>query len=244
MKNLNKRPLISAAIALSLAVSGCAHRPPQLRPGREVRDRQPQVIALDLAKGELGAVPAGFQVEQTGAGEPAAWAVLADPTAPGRGRVLAQTSADGVNKQRFPLCIYQPLSLRNVEASVRFKPISGKVDQSGGVIVRCQDKDNYYTLRANILEDNIRFYRYEKGKRFLVAGIAARITPGRWHTLTLLADGPRFICTFDDQQFEAGDTTFDKPGRIGLWTKADAVTHFDQLVVKSYDLPGSGTPSP
>ena len=244
MKRLNPCALTSSAFALSLLVSGCVHRPPQLGPGRTLREIQPQVITLDLTKGGLGKVPADFQVEQTGAGEPAAWAIVADPTAHGRGRVLAQTSADAVNKQRFPLCIYQGLSLSNVQASVRLKPISGKVDQSGGVIVRYQDKDNYYTLRANILEDNVRFYRYQNGKRYLVAGIAARITPGRWHTLTLLADGPRFICTFDDQQFEAGDTTIPAPGRIGLWTKADAVTHFNQLVVKSYDLPRSGTSSP
>jgi hypothetical protein len=241
MKSMNPCALTTIAFALSLALPGCAHRPPQLRPGRALRDVQPQVIAVDLAKGELGEVPAGFQVEQTGAGEPAAWAIVADPTAPGRGRVLAQTSADAVNKQRFPLCIYRGLSLSNVEATVRFKPISGKEDQSGGVIVRYQDKDNYYTLRANILEDNVRFYRYDKGKRYLVVGIAVRIAPGQWHTLSLLADGARFICTFDNQQFEAGDTTIGNPGRIGLWTKADAVTHFDQLVVKSYDLPASST---
>ncbi len=89
----------------------------------------------------------------------------------------------------------------------------------------------------------MRFYKLEKGKRFLIAGIPARITPGQWHTLTLLADGPRFIATFDDQQFEAGDITFADPGKIGLWTKADALTEFDHLVVKSYDLPIATKPA-
>jgi hypothetical protein len=237
--------LTATAIAAAFATLGCAGPQPRLQPIRGMPAQPTGVTALDFTNCEPGKTPADFQSDQTGPGEPASWTVVADPTVPARKRVLAQTSADAVNRQRFPVCVYRPLSLRDVEVSVRFKPISGKVDQCGGVIVRYQDRDNYYVLRANTLEDNVRFYKVEKGKRSLIAGIPAKISPGQWHTLSLLACGPRFIATFDDQPFEAGDATFAGPGKIGLWTKADAVTHFDHVVVKSYDAPGaqkSGSP--
>jgi hypothetical protein len=235
----------AAAIAITIAPLGCAQPQVRLRPGRGIPDQPTSVTALDFTSCEPAKTPADFQPDQTGIGEPASWIVVVDPTAPSGKRVLAQASADAVNRQRFPVCVYGPLSLQNVEVSVRFKPISGKVDQSGGVIVRYQDKDNYYVLRANILEDNIRFYKLEKGQRFLIAGIPAKIAPGQWHTLSLLANGSRFIATFDDKQFEAGDITFADPGKIGLWTKADAVTYFDHLVAKSYDVrPVPKTSSP
>jgi hypothetical protein len=225
--------LLSAAIVFTGI--GCQQSPPLLQPSRELQPMKPRVTAISFATCQAGKTPDGFQSDHTGLGDPASWIIRADPA--GGKRTLAQTSADAVNKQRFPVCVYEPLAARNVEASVRFKPLSGKVDQSGGVIVRYQDKDNYYVLRANILEDNVRFYKLEKGKRTLVAGIPAKIAPGQWHTLKLLADGPRFICTFDNQQFEAGDTTFAGAGKIGLWTKADSVTCFDDLKILNYDAP-------
>ena len=233
---------MAAALAIAIVTVGCAGPAVRLHPGRNFPSQPSRTMEVGLASAEVGKTPAGFQVEQTGTGAPAAWVVAGDAAAK---RVLKQTSDDAVNRQRFPLCVYEPLSQRNVEASVQFKPISGKVDQRRRrVIVRYQDKGNYYVLRANPLEDNVRFYKYEKGKRSLVAGIPARITSGQWHTLTLLADGPRFICTFDGEQFEAGDSTFTDAGKIGLWTKADAVTEFDHLIIKSYDLPTTKPAAP
>ncbi|MBN1344696.1 MAG: hypothetical protein JXQ73_18535 [Phycisphaerae bacterium] len=237
--------LTASATAIAIASLGCAGPQPPIYPIRGMPDQPAGATAIDFAGDPLDQTPAQFHSDQTGPGDPASWIVVADATVPGRKRVLAQTSADAVNRRRYPICIYQPLSLQNVEVSVRFKPISGKVDQCGGVIVRYQDKDNYYVLRANTLENNVRFYKLEKGKRSMIAGIPAKIALGKWHTLSLLVYGSRFIATLDDTRFEAGDATFTGSGKIGLWTKADAVTRFDHLEIKSYDGPlARKTPSP
>ncbi len=235
MNRLTHATLTTTTIAIATTTFGCAGTPIRLRPIRGMPAQPTHVTTLDFAKCDLNKTPADWRSDQTGIGESASWIVVAEPTVAGEKRVLAQMSADAVNRQRFPLCVCQSLSLKDVEVSVRFKPISGQVDQCGGVIVRYQDKDNYYVLRANTLEENVRFYKIEKGKRSLIAGIPAKVSLGQWHTLSLLACGQRFIATFDDKPFEAGDATFASPGKIGLWTKADAVTHFDHVVVKSYD---------
>ena len=107
------------------------------------------------------------------AGGPAQWAVVADPTAAG-GRAIAQTSTDKTD-YRFPLAIYKPHSGKNVEVSVRFKPVAGSVDQAGGIAVRLQTPDDYYVVRANALEDNVRFYRVVKGKREQLAGTNTKV---------------------------------------------------------------------
>jgi len=109
-----------------------------------------------------------FSIWRTGQGAPAQWAIVADSTAAG-GRVIAQTSTDKTD-YRFPLAIYKPSSGKNLEVSVRFKPVGGTVDQAGGIAVRLQTPDDYYVVRANALEDNVRFYRVVKGKREQLAG--------------------------------------------------------------------------
>jgi len=223
------------AVLAMLLVVGCAQPQARFGPPRGMPAATTQLeIGYDSAV--PGQLPPGFVSELTNQGDPAKWIAVTDPSAPGR-MLLKQASADAVNKQRYPLCIYQPLSLADCEATVRIKPLSGKIDQSGGIVVRYIDKDNYYTLRANTLESNVRLYKLEKGKRILLAGIPAVIAPGRWHTLTLLVKGDTFICTFDDKQFEATDATFPGPGKLGFWTKADAVTLFDRMTVKGYDRP-------
>ncbi len=150
----------ATALAIALATVGCAGPAARLQPGRSFPSQPTRTTEVNFVSLELGKTPADFRVEQTGVGDPASWLVVADPTQ--TRRVLGQTSADAVNKQRFPLCIYEPLSLRNVEASVRFKPISGKVDQSGGVIVRYQDKNNYYVLRTTSLRTTCGFTSWKR----------------------------------------------------------------------------------
>jgi hypothetical protein len=123
-----------------------------------------------------------------------------------------------------------------VEASVRFKAVSGKVDQAGGLVVRFKDKDNYYLVRANALEDNVRLYKVEGGDRKQFAGAATKVSPGEWHALTLSVKGSHFQVFFDDRPlFEADDTTFKDGGSAAVWTKADSVTQFDDFTVKCFD---------
>jgi hypothetical protein len=135
------------------------------------------------------------------------------------------------------VCVYERLPARDVAVSVRFKAVSGKVDQAGGVVVRYQDKDNYYIVRANALEDNVRLYKVEKGKRIQIADLDTKVAPGQWHTLSLAAQGNRLVATFDGQRLEAEDATFSRPGLAGLWTKADSVTYFDELRIAGHDRP-------
>jgi hypothetical protein len=187
-------------------------------------------VEIDLSKMEPGRPPQDFDTSRTGHGAPATWVVLADATATS-GRAIAQTSTDRTD-YRFPLAVYQPISARDVEVTVRFKPVAGKVDQAGGIAVRLTTPDDYYVVRANALEDNVRFYRVVKGNRQQIAGTNTRVASGEWHTLSLKAQGDRFTVSFDGKQlYTTEDRTFGNPGKVALWTKADSVTHFDRIAI-------------
>src|SRR5688572_25666488 len=126
------------------------------------------LVTFDTAVGETP--PTDFSIARTGSGGPVVWVIKDDPTAPSGGKVLAQTSADTTN-DRFPLCIYGPLTAKDVEVAVQFKAVAGKVDQAAGLVARFQDKDNYYITRANALENNVRLYKVVKGTRKQFAGV-------------------------------------------------------------------------
>jgi len=133
---------------------------------------------------------------------------------------------------RFPLAIHEASSATNLEAAIRFKAVAGKVDQAGGIAIRVRDADNYYVVRANALEDNVRFYRVVQGRREQLEGANVKVTPNEWHTLGLRAEGERFTVTYDGKTlYSATDKTFASAGKIALWTKADSVTRFDQVKV-------------
>jgi hypothetical protein len=191
---------------------------------------QTGAIMVAIDKMTVGAAPAGFEFARTGQGGPGRWAVAAD-SATG-GRAIEQTSTERTD-YRFPLAIYQAVSAGNVDLSVRFKPVGGKVDQAGGIAIRLADADNYYVVRANALEDNVRFYRVVKGAREQLEGANIKVTPNEWHQLGLRAEGERFSITFDGKPlFTATDRTFTDAGKIALWTKADSVTRFDRIEIK------------
>ena len=125
------------------------------------------------------------------------------------------------------------VSAKDVEVTVRFKPVAGSVDQAGGIAVRLASANNYYVVRANALEDNVRFYRVVKGKREQLAGADVKVASGAWQMLGLRAEGDRFTVLFDDAElFTVRDSTFAEAGRVALWTKADSVTHFDEIKVR------------
>jgi hypothetical protein len=177
-----------------------------------------------------GSTPKDFQSALTGSGNPGQWEVVADASAEG-GRALAQLNADRTD-YRFPLAIYMPTVPSEVEATVRFKPISGSVDKAGGVAVRLVDRNNYYVARANALENNVRFYRVVAGRRQQLATANAKVAVGEWHILTIRAEGERFTVSFNGKVLHiTKDKTFSSPGKVALWTKADSVTHFDKLTI-------------
>jgi Domain of Unknown Function (DUF1080) len=157
--------------------------------------------------------------------------VVEDATAES-GRALAQLDPDPTD-YRFPLAIYMPTMPSDVEATTRFKAISGKEDQAGGVVVRLIDRNNYYIARANALENNVHFFRVIGGRRQELAGANTKVASGVWHTLTLRAEGNRFTVSFNGKPlFTHTDRTFGSPGKIALWTKADSVTRFDWIDIK------------
>ena len=187
---------------------------------------------VDISTYPIGQLPPAFgRSLRTGSGKPGDWQIIADPTA-SRGRAIAQLSADATD-YRFPLAVYDPADLRNVEASVRFKAVAGRVDRAAGLAVRLTGADDYYVVRANALEDNVNFYRVVKGRRQEIKGATAKVSSGEWHTLMLRAEGDRFTISFDGKTlFTASDKTFGNAGKVALWTKADSVTHFDQLIIR------------
>jgi hypothetical protein len=216
--------LIFAVLLLSaLMVFGCSE-------AAETGVRE--AITLDFDATAVGELPAGFSTAVTGGGRPAAWRVVEDASAPSGGKVLAQTSTDKTSS-RFPLCIYEGLTAADVEVSVRFKPVSGTVDQAAGLVARYRDKDNYYIVRANALEHNVRLYKVERGKRQQFAGVDVKVLAKEWQTLAWEVKGTHFRVFLNDSLlFEADDRTFSDAGKVGLWTKADSVTYFDDLTVK------------
>src|SRR5215207_5351805 len=163
--------------------------------------------SLTLGTGEIGQAPKDFEPDLTGNGSPGRWEIVADPTA-GWGKVLAQVSTDATS-YRFPLLIYTQAAMVNVEAKIRFKAISGKVDQAAGLAVRLIDRNNYYVVRANALENNVRLYRMVAGQREQFAGTNIKVTAGEWHTLTLRARGQEFAVSYDGKElFTARDDRF------------------------------------
>jgi hypothetical protein len=163
------------------------------------------------------------------------WVITADPTAPSGGKVLAQTSTDATSS-RFPLCIYERLTAADVEVAVQFKAVAGRVDQAAGLVARVQDPENYYITRANALENNVRLYKVVRGKRTQFAGTDVPVAAGKWQRLKLVVQGPQFQVFLNDTLLlTAKDTTITAAGKVGLWTKADSVTYFDDLSIVSHD---------
>jgi len=196
-----------------------------------------QVMNFD--QDDEGKAPKGFIFGLTGNGRPGIWVVKKDPTAPSAPAVLAQTDADPVS-YRFPLCVYDGFTGKDVDVAVRYKPVSGKEDQAAGIVWRYQDPDNYYIVRANAIENNVVLYKVEKGRRTdlpLVGkgrtyGAKAPIPSGEWGNLRVVAAGSRFeVYSNSAKLFEVEDATFSMAGKVGLWTKADSVILFDDLTI-------------
>ena len=186
-------------------------------------------MVVDLSKLSANLEP-DFVLWRTGQGGAGEWILVADPTAAG-GRAIAQMSKDRTD-YRFPLAVYKPYSGKDVEVSVRFKPVAGTVDEAGGIAVRLSTPGDYYVARANALEDNVRFYRVVKGKREQLAGANTKVSANQWHTLALKAEGDRFTVSFDGKALiSAQDRTFPDAGKVALWTKADSVTYFDTITI-------------
>jgi hypothetical protein len=200
---------------------------------------EPNVWNFD--KDKIGALPSEWLSELTGQGIKGTWKVLTDRTAPSKPNILAQTSTD-IARYRFPLVVIQNVRHKNVVLSVQFKVISGKRDQTAGLVWRYRDANNYYAARANVLEGKVILYKVEEGKiRHLNPNHAAdpkydvnvSMRGNAWQELSVKVSGSLFLVSLNDQAlFEVEDDTFGEAGKVGLCTKADSVTHFDNFTVR------------
>jgi hypothetical protein len=181
-----------------------------------------ETVNFDSA--ETGKPPSGWTATKTGKGE-AKWTIEKDDTAPSKPNVLKQSG-----EATYPVCLKNGTSVKDGFVEVKFKPVSGKEDRAGGLIWRSKDADNYYVARANALEDNVTIYHTIKGKRTEKKRTDMRVASGEWHTLHVDFSGSHFIVTFDGKKaIEWDDETFSEAGKVGVWTKADSVTLFDDF---------------
>jgi hypothetical protein len=195
-----------------------------------------QTQKVDFEQDTIGQPPKGFvfgHTRKTGAA--GRWIVEQEVG----GRYLAQLDADST-RNRFPVAVLSAVNAADVDLSVRFRPVSGRVDQAAGLVWRYQNEDNYYIVRANALEDNVVLYKVQNGTRTDLPvkgegrayGKPAEVPAKEWSTLRVVAAGPRFEVYFNGRKlYEVQDTTFAQAGRVGVWTKADSVTHFDDITV-------------
>jgi hypothetical protein len=182
----------------------------------------PETVNFD--KAETGKPPAGWTVGQTGSGQ-AKWEVVPDDTAPSKPNVLKQSG-----HATYPVCIKETPSIKDGSVEVKFKPISGKEDQAGGLVWRAKDLNNYYIARANALENNVTIYHTINGRRTEKKRTRTQVASNQWHTLRVDFQGNHFTVTFDGKKaIEWDDDTYKDAGRIGVWTKADSVTLFDDF---------------
>ena len=181
-----------------------------------------ETINFDDAK--VGEAPPGWTATKTGSGTPK-WTIERDGTAPSKPNVLKQSG-----EATYPVCLKNETSLKDGFVEVKFKPVSGNEDQAGGVIWRAKDSDNYYVARANAFEDNVAVYHTIKGSRVSFKNVNTKVALGTWHILRVDFVGNRFTVTFDGNNvIEATDDSISDAGKVGVWTKADSVTFFDDF---------------
>ncbi len=155
------------------------------------------------------------------------WAVEDMAGAPSGKKVLVQRAT----RNEFNVIVAPPGPYTDVDVSIRFKPISGRGDASGGIVFRFNDS-KYYVVRANALEDNFRLYYYDRGRRELSSARVKAPSLGQWHTVRVVALGDQMQAWLDGKlHLDHRDARF-KSGRVGLWTKADSITAFDDLIVR------------
>jgi hypothetical protein len=180
--------------------------------------------AVNFDNLKAGASPPGWTATQTGTGD-AKWTVEKDATAPSQPNVLKQSG-----QATYPVCIKDDTNLKDGFVEVKFKAISGKEDQAAGVIWRAKDANNYYIARANALEDNVTIYHTVNGRRTEKKRANMKVAPNQWHTLRVDFQANHFTVALDGKKaIDWDDETFKDAGKVGLWTKADSVTLFDDF---------------
>ena len=222
--NANKSIKAGSGVALAACITFAAAAQPV--------GRMEMAETVNFDNASVGSAPEGWILTMTGRGDPR-WTVERDDTAPSKANVLKQSG-----NATYPLALKKGANIKDGFVAVKFKAISGSEDRAAGLVWRAADANNYYVVRANALEDNMVLYKTVNGVRSPLDivgrsggyGADVPVLAGQWHTLRADFAGTRFSVTYNGKAlFEVDDATFKEAGNIGLWTKADSVTVFDDL---------------
>jgi len=177
---------------------------------------------LNFESDTVGQPPAGWTCGATGRGQPK-WTVEVDSSAPNK--VLRQSGS-----ATFPWCVRTDSAATDGWVEVKFRPLAGREDQAGGLVWRWKDGDNYYVARANALENNVSLYYTERGSRKTLKYVDAPVAAGAWHVLRVEFAGTHITVSLDGKRtIELDDSHIAGSGKLGVWTKADSVTAFDDF---------------
>jgi hypothetical protein len=180
----------------------------------------------------VGATPKGWTATSTGKGNPK-WTVEQDQTAPSKSTIVKQSG-----QAPYPVLLKDDSNIKDGFIAIKFKAIAGSEDRAAGLVWRARNADNYYVVRANALEDNVVLYKTVNGVRSPLDivgrkggyGIDVPVPANQWHDLRIDFSGRRFKVLYNGKPlFEVEDSTFTDAGKVGLWTKADSVTLFDEI---------------
>ncbi|HYE04525.1 MAG TPA: hypothetical protein VEL07_03290 [Planctomycetota bacterium] len=225
----------SAAIVILCLASACGSPPP--RPATQPRPaaQAPAATTFSFDEASPGAFPAGFVARSHGPGRPAEWVVVDDPAG---GRALMQRDDDDTN-HRYNLALAPGSTATDVRVAVRAQAVAGGRDRSFGVVARQRD-DSYYLARCNTSDwgSNVRLYRFVQGKRTELGSAEVEARPGVWYDIALEVEGDTLRAIFAGAQvLETRDAVLADGGACGVWTKAESVSRFDDLVVTPLSAP-------
>jgi len=218
-------PLIT--IAVLIVCSGTHLANGKTNPPGENIDGKDTIISFENC--EVDKLPVGFTQTATGKPQHINWKVVND----NGNKVVAQSAKN--EGDYFNMLILDKPAYRDFKLTVRIKAVAGEEDQGGGLVWRYIDNNNYYIARCNPLENNFRFYRVVNGNRKQLKSIDCAIRTGVWFTMSVDMKGNNISCSLNSiKMIETTDDTFKLPGNIGLWTKADAISYFDDFEVINY----------
>lgn len=200
-------------------------------------------IKIDFGDAATSLMPTNFHAALAGGGRPGEWKIVMDEVAPllaplspqapvvTRRAMVAQMSTDPTD-ERFPMLIYDGETFQDFNLTTRFKIVGGTAEQMAGVVFRYQNVSNFYVVRASALGQNMRCYRVTDGVRTTPIGPAMDISTNTWHTMTLECAGNRILCELDGNVvIKLIDNNTNSLGKIGFWTKSDAVSHFGDTTI-------------
>ncbi|MCH7701326.1 MAG: DUF1080 domain-containing protein [Planctomycetes bacterium] len=201
--------------------------------------------AWNFDQDQAGKMPTGWSVRQTNPSKASAtWQVMVDPHAPGKNKILALTRTRN-HGSTFNLAVAEHTSFKDLDLTVKVRAVDGEEDQGGGPIWRCTDENNYYICRFNPLEGNYRLYVVEEGRRTQLKSSKVKTRPNQWYTVRVTMTADRITCYLDGKKMlETENDTFSALGMVGLWTKADAVTSFDDFQVRQLHTKVKSRPVP